>query len=83
MKEVSEKAKRTNGNGDTWQLERQKLVAICDEKSSELEQFKREGQGLREQVDLMRREVSLTDYFSILVKYWLELEIKVIVLILV
>lgn len=59
MKEVSEKAKRTNGSGDTWQLERQKLVAICDEKSSELEQFKREGQGLREQVDLMRREVSL------------------------
>ncbi|KAK3928455.1 Homeobox protein cut-like 1, partial [Frankliniella fusca] len=54
MKEVTEKYKR--GNGDTWQLERQKLMAVCDEKSSELEQLKREGQGLRDQVDLMRRE---------------------------
>lgn len=60
MKEVLEKARRGNGNGngETWQLERQKLMAICDEKSSELDQLKREGQGFREQVDLMRREVS-------------------------
>ncbi|XP_052122837.1 uncharacterized protein LOC113212291 isoform X2 [Frankliniella occidentalis] len=54
MKEIVEKSKR--GNADTWQLERQKLMAICDEKTSELEQLKREGQGLRDQVDLMRRE---------------------------
>ncbi|XP_034249041.1 uncharacterized protein LOC117649948 isoform X3 [Thrips palmi] len=56
MKETMEKAKRSNGNGDTWQLERQKLMAICDEKSSELDQLKREDQVLREQVDLIRRE---------------------------
>ncbi|KAJ1527818.1 hypothetical protein ONE63_007764 [Megalurothrips usitatus] len=55
MKEVLEKAKK-HGNGDTWQLERQKLMAVCDEKSSELEQLKREDQSLREQVDLIRRE---------------------------
>lgn len=64
MKETLEKAKRSNGNGDTWQLERQKLVAICDEKSSELDQLKREDQVLREQVDLIRREVFFCYLFS-------------------
>lgn len=63
MKETMEKAKRSNGNGDTWQLERQKLTAICDEKSSELEQLKREDQVLREQVDLTRREVNFFPLF--------------------
>lgn len=43
---------------DTLTLEKNRLQAFCDEKQTKIDQYKKESQGLQEQIDYMRKDVS-------------------------
>lgn len=52
---LKEKLKET----ETLSLEKTRLQAFCDEKQSEIDQLKKESQGLTEQIEYMRKEVNI------------------------
>lgn len=55
---LERKLKTHRDSTETWQLEKQRLNAIAEEKSSIIEQLKKEQQNQLEQIDYMHKEVS-------------------------
>lgn len=63
MKDLEKEAKRSFGAAETWQLEKNRLNAINNEKNSELDQLKKDNQAQREQIEHMHKEVELINCF--------------------
>lgn len=58
IQSLEKKLKTNRDSSETWQLEKQRLTAITEEKSSIIEQLKKEQQNHFEQIDYMHKEVS-------------------------
>lgn len=58
VQSLEKKLKTNRDSSETWQLEKQRLTAITEEKSSMIEQLKKEQQNHFEQIDYMHKEVS-------------------------
>lgn len=58
IQSLEKKLKTNRDSSETWQLEKQRLTAITEEKSSIIEQLKKDQQNHFEQIDYMHKEVS-------------------------
>lgn len=63
---LEEKSNKINGASDTWQLEKMRLIAISDEKTSQIDQLRKDNQAQLEQIDHMRKEVLLIGHVDTL-----------------
>lgn len=58
IQSLEKRLKTNRDSSETWQLEKQRLTAITEEKSSIIEQLKKDQQNHFEQIDYMHKEVS-------------------------